>query len=566
MWPSLWSYAPTPEQLAFQQNKRDLEARIEALGQLIAKQRPEAEDEEKLRLLSAASLHAGDDSGTDDAPPTPLPSSRSSAHRKDDVRPSKACLIASQELEKELCECEKILHNFMIKINWNLLFPYDGPQRAQQKRELDILHRDLQVVRYTFISKVGPYRPLDPTLLFPAQIPSNLDPALSTRLSASKKEVQELDGGGGGGDDALLSAAAYKEEGPGVCSFNLLHPDFCDRLVYESNALAFWTQLVERRGICVAYRGFRSTSKNRRVTVPPGLNGVRLDPAVGSATFLNALVKQAIEPVVSAAAEKERRVRLSLHPSSAMAFSYSMDDIGMSDSSPNKPQRGLVIDICLGVDFTGANLLVIDHSNSRLSIPQIAGRAVVLNAENEMSTETITGGERYNLVIYCDVKEEPIRPQEEANQSAVEDKAAMFLGMPEHLMHHIMDYLSLNDLRSLTLTSFALHKLITERSTPFWERLCSGKYLRGQDEDWRIAFMNGHKALIVAKWREQERKREQKKLFHEGMTEGYFLFDFDRFEDDFPRSRRIPSSTNADEAGEAHVQIPYQVWTCCVLQ
>jgi hypothetical protein len=40
-----------------------------------------------------------------------------------------------------------------------------------------------------------------------------------------------------------------------VGSFDLLNLDFCERLMRESNAMAFWTELVERRGIFAAYWG-----------------------------------------------------------------------------------------------------------------------------------------------------------------------------------------------------------------------------------------------------------------------------------------------------------------------
>jgi hypothetical protein len=101
--------------------------------------------------------------------------------------------------------------------------------------------------------------------------------------------------------------------------------------------------------------GFRKTSKNRHVVLSPSLKGVTLNHAAGSFAFLYALVKQvsrplhrssslraaclpgvrecchhqAIEPVVSAQAEKERKVRVSLRPRSCKLFSYCMDDIGM---------------------------------------------------------------------------------------------------------------------------------------------------------------------------------------------------------------------------------------------
>jgi hypothetical protein len=32
-----------------------------------------------------------------------------------------------------------------------------------------------------------------------------------------------------------------------------------------------------------------------------------------------------------------------------------------------------------------------------------------------------------------------------------------------------------------------------------------------QNENWRRSFINGHKAQLLKRWRDQERKREQKK-------------------------------------------------------
>lgn len=99
---------------------------------------------------------------------------------------------------------------------------------------------------------------------------------------------------------------------------------------------------------------------------------------------------------MSANAQKQRNVRVSLHPRSCEIYSYSMDDIGMcsccrpifnrlpcslpyiypltlGDSFPHKPESGLAINVCLGRDFSEANLIVEDESGTRLSLPQIPG-------------------------------------------------------------------------------------------------------------------------------------------------------------------------------------------------
>lgn len=44
-----------------------------------------------------------------------------------------------------------------------------------------------------------------------------------------------------------------------------------------------------------------------------------------------------------------------------------------ADHFHHKPETGLAINICLGRDFHGANLIINDDSGARLSVPQVAG-------------------------------------------------------------------------------------------------------------------------------------------------------------------------------------------------
>jgi hypothetical protein len=92
--------------------------------------------------------------------------------------PSSFSIIPSMALDKALGECESSLQNFVLKTDWNVLYPYDEAKRAEEKAELELLQRQLDVARYNLIAKVGPYRTLDPTLLFPSQLPHFLAPAL----------------------------------------------------------------------------------------------------------------------------------------------------------------------------------------------------------------------------------------------------------------------------------------------------------------------------------------------------------------------------------------------------
>ena len=52
--------------------------------------------------------------------------------------------------------------------------------------------------------------------------------------------------------------------------------------------------------------------------------------------------------------------------------------IPAADHYHHKPETGIAVNICLGRDFTGANLLLTDDSGTRLSIPQIAGATFYL--------------------------------------------------------------------------------------------------------------------------------------------------------------------------------------------
>ncbi len=64
------------------------------------------------------------------------------------------------------------------------------------------------------------------------------------------------------GSDELIASVAYKEEGAGLGSFDLLDLGFCERMMRESNAMAFWTELVERRGVFAAYWGTAQHTPN----------------------------------------------------------------------------------------------------------------------------------------------------------------------------------------------------------------------------------------------------------------------------------------------------------------
>jgi hypothetical protein len=106
----------------------------------------------------------------------------------------------------------------------------------------------------------------------------------------------------------------------------------------------------------------------------------------------------------------------------------------------------------------------------------VLGRALVFRADANVSTETITGGERYNMVVYCDVSEQPADVDTtDATAPARSEHSVGLLGLPEPVKHRIMGHLSLNDLNALALTSDACFKLVTYQSLPVWERLCHEK-------------------------------------------------------------------------------------------
>lgn len=127
---------------------------------------------------------------------------------------------------------------------------------------------------------------------------------------------------------------------------------------------------------------------------------------------------------------------------------------------------------------------------------------------------------------------------------------------------------------------------------------------RVQDENWRRSFINGHKVQLLKKWRELEKKREQKRyrkrsstlsllakegrdvlvalyrMFNEGLAEGYFMHDFDmveRYEEENAagnKKRRDPFKDAEEELqgadyyglGRDGFQAPHQMWQCCILQ
>lgn len=136
------------------------------------------------------------------------------------------------------------------------------------------------------------------------------------------------------------------------------------------------------------------------------------------------------------------------------------------------------------------------------------------------------------MIIYCDNKEEPIVGDSGKNMALLA-QGQLFLGLPDPVKQHVLKYLSLGDLSALTLTCNACFKLLTYQSLPLWEKLCLEKnYIKApvlplppnvtgmarrvkqatpQEENWRRAFINGQKLQLLKKWRDLEKKLQQKR-------------------------------------------------------
>lgn len=95
---------------------------------------------------------------------------------------------------------------------------------------------------------------------------------------------------------------------------------------------------------------------------------------------------------------------------------------------------------------------------------------MVYGARSKVSNETIYGGERYNMIIYCDMKEEFVVDDEQPKSTMSDGR--LLLDLPDPLKHRVLGYLSLGHLNALTLTSNACFKLVTYQSLPVWEKLC----------------------------------------------------------------------------------------------
>jgi hypothetical protein len=60
-----------------------------------------------------------------------------------------------------------------------------------------------------------------------------------------------------------------------------------------------------------------------------------------------------------------------------------------ADHFYHKPETGLAINICLGRDFRGANLIINDDSGARLSVPQVAGTPSATDYYHEHSISAV---------------------------------------------------------------------------------------------------------------------------------------------------------------------------------
>lgn len=184
--------------------------------------------------------------------------------------------------------------------------------------------------------------------------------------------------------DVSRWAASVEEVSPGVFSFDLFTPEFCDLLVAEFDC--FEATTLPRR---------RPNTMNKFGLI---LNEIGLEP------IMSDLLKRIIEPLSSNLFPTEK-VAMGLDHHHTFVVVYSQT--GDKGLDMHHDASEVTVNICLGRDFSGSGLVFCgqagrsDHRKHRHTYSHQKGKAIIHLGRQRHGADNITSGERINLIMWA---------------------------------------------------------------------------------------------------------------------------------------------------------------------
>jgi hypothetical protein len=194
---------------------------------------------------------------------------------------------------------------------------------------------------------------------------------------------------------AALQQILY-EEHPGIYSFDILKPEFCNQLLEE----VMW---------------FEAWCAKQHVTIqrPNSMNnyGAILDD-FGFDSFLNHLITEYITPLSTLLFNDVGGDSLDEHHGFVVEYKMGKDE----SLNLHSDDSDVTFNVCLGREFTGGKIYfngllcrmcqqsLYSSFSSRQGYVEIThkvGRALLHRGQHRHGANEITSGERYNLILWC---------------------------------------------------------------------------------------------------------------------------------------------------------------------
>ena len=186
-----------------------------------------------------------------------------------------------------------------------------------------------------------------------------------------------------------------KQEHPGIYSFDMLQPDFCNQLLEEVLSIESWCK--------------KNKIDQQR---PNSMNnyGMILDD-LGFASFLDQLMTEYIIPLSTLLFKDVGGDSLDEHHGFIVEYKLGKDiSLGFHTDGSE-----VTLNVCLGKKFAGGTLyykgLRCRLCQQTQSLPQeeveinhMVGRAILNRGQHRHGANDITSGERYNLILGCKSK------------------------------------------------------------------------------------------------------------------------------------------------------------------
>ncbi|CAN1256263.1 2-oxoglutarate and iron-dependent oxygenase domain-containing protein CP2 [Linum perenne] len=182
------------------------------------------------------------------------------------------------------------------------------------------------------------------------------------------------------------------ETTPGVYSFDMLQPSFCDMLISEVENIERWVHDTE-------FKMMRPNTMNKYGAV---LDDFGLDP------MLAKLMDGYVQPMAKVFFPEINRLALDSHHGFIVEYGADKDvELGfhVDDSE-------VTLNVCLGKDFFGGQLYFRGarcdkHVNTKTHQEEIGdyahipGRAVLHRGRHRHGARATTSGQRFNLIMWC---------------------------------------------------------------------------------------------------------------------------------------------------------------------